>query len=90
MTLYYKPEKNPGAKPEKRSRSAGPEIFLGFEIDLDFLKSGCRLKDWSSASKLLEKSDLNDNQLVLGLDLSIKDIANLEWGRGQKSLKSFD
>ena len=36
-SLYYKPEKNPGAKPEKKkSRFAEPEIFLGFEIDLDF------------------------------------------------------
>ena len=33
---YYKQEKNPGTKPEKNSRFAGPEIFLGFEIDLDF------------------------------------------------------
>ena len=38
LSLYYKPEVNPGAKPEKKSRSAGPEIFLGFEIDLDFSK----------------------------------------------------
>ena len=28
----------------KKSRFAEPEIFLGFEIDLDFQKSGCRLK----------------------------------------------
>ena len=45
LGLCYKPEKNRGAKPKKRSRSAGPEIFLGFKIDLDFLTSGCRLKD---------------------------------------------
>ena len=31
-------KKNPGAKPEKKSRFAEPEIFLGFEIDLDFSK----------------------------------------------------
>ena len=31
-----KPEKNPGAKPENKSRFAEPETFLGFEIDLDF------------------------------------------------------
>ena len=31
---------------EKKSRFAEPEIFLGFEIDLDFQKSGCRLKGW--------------------------------------------
>ena len=31
-------EKNLSAKPEKKLRSAGPEIFLGFEIDLDFSK----------------------------------------------------
>ena len=37
-------EKNLGVKPEKKSRSAEPEIFLEFEIDLDFQKSGCRLK----------------------------------------------
>ena len=29
-------KKNPGAKPEKKSRFAEPEIFLGFEINLDF------------------------------------------------------
>ena len=35
----------------KKSRFAEPDIFQGFEIDLDFLKhldfqkSGCRLKD---------------------------------------------
>ena len=48
LGLYYKPEKNPGAKPEKISRFAEPEIFLGFEIYFDFsrlYKSGCRLKD---------------------------------------------
>ena len=44
LGLYYEPEKNPGAKPEKKYRSAGLEIFLGFKIDLDFQKSGCRLK----------------------------------------------
>jgi hypothetical protein len=27
-----KPDKDPGAKPEKNQ----PEVFLGFEIDLDF------------------------------------------------------
>ena len=32
------PEKNLGAKPEKKSRSAGPEIFLEFEIVLNFSK----------------------------------------------------
>ena len=33
--LYYKPEKNPCTKPEKKGLQ-NPEIFLGFEIDLDF------------------------------------------------------
>ena len=29
---------------EKKSRFAGPRIFLQFETDLDFQKSRCRLK----------------------------------------------
>ena len=33
---YYKPEKNLGVKTEKMSRFAEFEIFLGFEINLDF------------------------------------------------------
>ena len=36
LSLYYKAEKNLGAKPEKKSRFAGPELFLRFEIGLDF------------------------------------------------------
>ena len=36
LGLYYKLEKNQGSKPEKKSRFAEPEIFLGFEINLDF------------------------------------------------------
>ena len=36
LGLYYKTEKNQGAKYEKKSRFAEPEIFLEFEIDLDF------------------------------------------------------
>ena len=36
LSLYYKPEKNPGARPGKKSRCAEPEIFLGFERYLDF------------------------------------------------------
>ena len=31
-------------RPRKKSRFAGPEIFLRFETDLDFQKSRCRLK----------------------------------------------
>ena len=38
LGLYYKPENNPGAKPENKSRFAGPEIFLGFKTGLDFSK----------------------------------------------------
>ena len=36
-----------GGDPEKKSRFAKPEFFLGFETDLDFSnqRSGCRLKD---------------------------------------------
>ena len=34
--LYYKSKKNPGDKLKKKSRFAGPEIFLRFEADLDF------------------------------------------------------
>ena len=33
-----------GGDLEKKSRFAGPEIFLRFEADLDFQKSRCRLK----------------------------------------------
>ena len=36
LDLYHKPEKNPGDKLKKKSRCAGPEIFLRFEIDLNF------------------------------------------------------
>ena len=36
LGLYYKPEKIPGGTPEKKSRFAEPEIFLGFEKDIDF------------------------------------------------------
>ena len=37
LGLYYKSEKNPADKPKKKkSRFAGPEIFLWFEADLDF------------------------------------------------------
>ena len=31
--------------PKQKNRFVEPEIILGFEIDLDFQKSGCRLKD---------------------------------------------
>ena len=31
-------------RPRKKSRFAGPGIFLRFEADLDFQKSRCRLK----------------------------------------------
>ena len=31
---------------KKKSRFAGPEIFLKLEADLEFQKSTCRLKDW--------------------------------------------
>ena len=36
LDLYHKPEKNPGNKLKKKSRCAGPEIFLRFETDLNF------------------------------------------------------
>ena len=36
LGLYHKSEKNPGDKLKKKSRFAGPEIFLRFETDLDF------------------------------------------------------
>ena len=38
LDLYHKPEKNPGDKLKKKSRCAGPENFLRFETDLDFLR----------------------------------------------------
>ena len=54
LDLYHKPEKNPGDKLKKKSRFAGPEIFLGLNNtlisqDLDFQKSRCRLKDQYTA-----------------------------------------
>ena len=36
----FKSEKNPGDKMKKKSRFAGPEIFLTFEADLDFSRTG--------------------------------------------------
>ena len=36
LGLYHKYEKNPGNKLKKKSRCAGPEIFLRFETDLKF------------------------------------------------------
>ena len=36
LDLYHKPEKNPGDKLKKKSRCAGPEIFLRLETDLNF------------------------------------------------------
>ena len=36
LDLYHQPEKNPGEKLKKKSRCAGPEIFLRFETDLNF------------------------------------------------------
>ena len=33
-------------RPRKKSRFAGPEVFLRFEADLDFQKSRRRLKGW--------------------------------------------
>jgi hypothetical protein len=39
MLCAYKPEKIPGTKLEKKLRFAEHEMFLGFEIVLDFSRS---------------------------------------------------
>ena len=44
MLQYDTYEKENLKYPKKKSEFAEPEIFLGFEIDLDFQKSRCRLK----------------------------------------------
>jgi hypothetical protein len=44
LDLYHKPEKKSRWQTEKKSRCAGPEIFLRFETDIDFQKSRWRLK----------------------------------------------
>ena len=36
LGCFYKPDKNLCAKPEKKSKFTEPEIFVEFEIDLDF------------------------------------------------------
>ena len=38
---------------EKKSRFAGPEIFLRFEADLDFQESRCRLKGRNTTSEVV-------------------------------------
>ena len=37
LSVYYKPEKNLGVKPEKKNEDLQNQIFfLGLEVDLDF------------------------------------------------------
>ena len=64
--FILKREKNPGAKPKKKSRSAGPEIFLGFEIDLDFSRP------WFSEIRVqIKRQSLKQDWKITAVGLSM-------------------
>ena len=57
---------------EKKSRFAEPEFFIGFETNLDFKKSGCRLKGrwWDYVKKVFNFSKVQECPLYILLMIS--------------------
>ena len=89
LDLYHKPEKKISWQTEKKSRCAGPEIFLRFETDLNFQKSRCRLKGCITQYTLHLSTDYKVNGQTVTAPLKFYKTYLVQWISPELSNKSY-